>query len=582
MGEVMQKTIGKLLFFLCLFSGLYAAKDPSITLRLLSIEGQEVTEVAVGEPFRLEVIVEGMGQSQAPKAIEIPGLDKINARRNGYFLSTINGVSTVKFNYQAQVDKPTFATLGPVAVDYQGNEIQSNKLKVIAKIGDSKTNPSPTQRSKKEALEPILRLYVDKKDAVIGERINARLRFYPRATEVQLRQLNHRDLPAFTMTPLEGPTTGQETVDGKSQQYVEWRWSLYSKEVGKLVIPSYSIDYDKVIQQTSQWSFLSLFGTRMENKRVHSNAQVITTKELPPYKGQVFLVGKLVDVTAEISPDTLKVGDAATLTIEIEGEGNIEGIEQINLNGMPSIVKFYESKNMMMNQPKTTRFTRKRFEFVVQGLKEGTIEIPSQTFTYYDVEQKAYEQKSTNPLLLTILPAPAPEITEVSDQLQEPESHRQEMELGPINTKGPWYAVSSGMALPWWLFIVLTLLPLLLIGAMFLSQLAYQWYIPYARRHYAFKRAHKQLVVAQPARDSRRIYYIMKSAISDYTGKPVEQISPEYIHEWLRSLGMPLDTLHLWDEFLLQLTQQVFAYHDHKPELFSTAHQWLNEWERLL
>ena len=323
-----------------LFSIISIATEPTIALHLLSLDGQEVTEVAVGEPFRVEVLIEGMGQ-KAPRTIEVPGLDKINARRNGYFLTTINGVSSVKFNYQAQVDRPTFVTIGPVMVTYEGKEIQSKKLRVIAKVGDPTTS-SKTMRSKKETNDPMLRLYVDKKDAVVGEKITARLRFYARGQEVQLRQLNHRDLPAFTMTPFENPTTGQETIDGQAQPYVEWRWYLYPKEAGKLVIPAYSIDYDKVIQHTSQWSFLSLFGTRMENKRVHSNAQVITAKELPAHNGPLFLVGKLVDARAEISPTTIKVGDAATLAIEIEGEGNIEGIEQIVLTGMPSTLKYYD------------------------------------------------------------------------------------------------------------------------------------------------------------------------------------------------------------------------------------------------
>ena len=68
-------------------------------------------------------------------------------------------------------------------------------------------------------------------------------------------------------------------------------------------------------------------------------------------------------------------------------------------------------------------------------------------------------------------------------------------------------------------------------------------------------------MVAQTARDSRRIYYIMKSVIADRTGNPIEQITPEYIHSLLLNAGMPTEQLHEWDEFALLLTQQVYAYH---------------------
>ncbi len=586
----MEKIIGNkngLLFYALVACSLglnalgMAAASPSITLSLRSMDGTEIEQVAVGEPFRVEVVLEGMGQGL--NAIEVPGLEKINGRRNGYYLTTINGVSTVRFNYQAQVDKPMMAFLGPVVVDHEGKEIRSNKLKVVARMDATPTHGARPSR-KKDQDDTFLRFYVDKKDAVVGEKITARLRFYYGSPELQLRKLNIRDLPSFSVTAVEGPTSGQEVIDGKTYRYAEWRWYLYPKESGKLVIPAYSIDFDVVNQRSSQWSFFSFFGNQLESKRVHSNAQIITVKPLPNHKGPVFLVGRLTDAVAELSPDTTKVGDAALLAIEIEGEGNIEGIENLTLVGIPDALKYYDSKNVLVNgQPKTGRFMRKRFEFVIQGMQAGTWEIPAQTFTYYDVEQKAYLEKSINPLTLTVLPGPPVDLQEKSEQVNgASEQEIPLVELGPLNTKGPWNVWHQRAGLPWWLFVLIALLPFGLIGAAVAGNWLSAWYRPRARYKSAFKRAHEQLVTAQSARDSRRIYTIMKAVIADRMQVPVDQISPEYIHNVLHNAGMHQERLEEWDAFSGVLMEQLFAYHDYKPELFAIAHQWLNEWEGLL
>lgn len=574
----MEKIIGKLLCAISLLSfGVVEAADPTITVRLLSQDGEAIEYVAVGEPFRVEVVMEGMGQ--APKNLTIPGLDKINARRNGYYLTTINGVSSIKFNFQAQIDKPAVIPIGPVTVMHDDKEIKSNKLRVIAKVDDSTTIQ---RKQKKDEIDAFLRFFVDKKDAVVGEKIVAKLRFYSRGQDIQVRQLNNRELPSFTMTTLEGPTQGQEIINGNTYQYAEWRWNLFPKDEGKLVIPAYSIDYDQVMQRSSQWSFLSLFGTRMETKRVHSNAQVINVKPLPPHKGQLFLVGNVTEVTAELTPNTIKIGDAAILSIDIEGEGNIEGIEKIELRGMPDSLKYYDSKTVMVSNGKSGKLERKRFEFIVQGLKEGNWEIPAQTFSYYNVSQKAYEEKSTIPLQITIDPGALPNTPLDVQTLTDKESELTATDLGPINTKSPWNGTSAQRSLPWLLFFLLALLPILLFVGAFAWGIIYHWYLQRVRYSFAYKRAHEQLVIAQKNKDSRRIYYIMKAVIADRKKIPIDQISPEIIHQILKTMGMSEHKLIEWDKFSIALQQQVFAYHDHKPELFAQAHQWLNEWEGLL
>ena len=140
---------------------------------------------------------------------------------------------------------------------------------------------------------------------------------------------------------------------------------------------------------------------------------------------------------------------------------------------------------MIVSQTKAGKLIRKRFEFVIQGIQESTVEIPSQTFIYYDVEQSSYTQKSTNPLTLTILPGAVPDVSAASDNALEKTPPAQAVELGPINTKGPWNATLARTALPWWLFILLIFLPGIALGVIFVWQLLYRWYVHYARYRYA-------------------------------------------------------------------------------------------------
>jgi hypothetical protein len=556
-----------------------SSTQSSITFRLLSLDGEKIEYVVAGEPFRLEVYMEGVGQ--APQTIDVPGLDRLNAVRNGFFVATINGHSTVRYSYKAQVNKAGVFLLGPVTIQYDGKEISSDRFRIIAR--EERTTSAQSHTKRKALPDFFARLEIDKKEVVVGEKVSVKLRFYFKDTEAMVRQVNRIDIPQVTASAPDKPITAHEIIDGQEYGYAEWRWNIFPTEPGKLVIPAHSIDFDVVVHSTNQWSLLSLFGTRMQTKREHTNACVLNVKALPRHDGHVFLVGRIVDVHAEVNPQTAPVGQAVLLAIEIEAEGNLEGIERLELVGMPEALKYYDSKSMMIKS-RSSRFNRKRFEFVIQGLQPGEWHIPAQTYTYYDVEYKAYEQQSTQPLMVHITPSPASSsnaavISKDDKSVQDEHIHPA---LGRINTTGPWSATMHRTGLSWWLFWCLVILPVCVSSVLFCMPYLRGWWNEKTKYFTAFKRARNNLTRAQTSGDSHHIYYIMKSLMADRVGMPLDQLSPDTMTQALQKAGMPYDQLMVWQDFCVQLSQQVFAYQTPRPELFAQAYQWISEWEKFI
>ncbi len=65
-------------------------------------------------------------------------------------------------------------------------------------------------------------------------------------------------------------------------------------------------------------------------------------------------------------------------------------------------LKYYESKHYIVSSENRNIVPKKRFEYIVQGMRAGKWQIPPQEFVIFDVEKEAYKTFKTKPLTVTI------------------------------------------------------------------------------------------------------------------------------------------------------------------------------------
>jgi len=576
MVEKMGKIVGK--FLLCIFSSIVIFIDARVSMEVRT-EGGTNNQVIVGQPFVLDVIIEDVyGSVQAPT---IKGLDNFVAKRTGMYMSSINGKSTTRYSYHVRIDTLGSYLLGPAIVSHQQQEFISNQVRVsvVKDLGVTaqKNNGNPQTESK-----AFLRLMVDAESIVVGQKMGCTLRFYYQDPSVSLHNIGIPELSGFDIKEIGKLQTGTAEIDGSSYRYAQWQWDMYPTKPGEFIIPAYNADYDIPVKDNNNHLLGGLFmfiNNRLDRKRVYSNALTVKVLPLPHCDKEVHAVGCFERISAEIKPGVAKEGEGMVLVIEIEGVGNLQAIAVPKLK-MPESLKYYDSTNTIIMPNHADELPKKRFEFIVQGMRCGDCEVPEQLFTYFDVERNTYATLRTSPLAVSIKPgaisskkiesafSSAPQVTEVLDE-----------DIADINTAGEWYPVDQGESLPWWLFQMLFVIPCLYIGYPAVTgkfALLTGNSVRFVRRR-AFSQARKKIKESLEYGNSKTLYATFMDLFQQLGNtKDFESI--------LRAHAIPQELVEQWNNFFERITHAAYAKTNNEDadELCRMAKQWLERLDKII
>ncbi|MDP3888937.1 MAG: BatD family protein [bacterium] len=575
----------KLLFLstaMFLISGIHAA---SLSLRLVDTDYQELQQVAVGQPFILEVTMNDV-RDEVPL---IAGIEHLRIVGRSTRVSTINEKSTVHYDYIVHVDEQEDLKIGPAMIMHNGTRVVSNVITI--KVGESLLYADKAK--KKENQEQILlRFLVDNEQVVVGQKINCTLRFYYASDAVRLRQINHSEYGGFKKTKEEGPYAGTENIDGQNYNYAEWRWQLYPEEPGKKMLPGCAADFDIISTRNNILrSFGSFFSSQVERKRVYSNALHLYVDSLPPYNEPVQGIGSFKHLRTFLKPSIAKEGEGMVLTVELEGEGNSNALDQFVLQGMPEELRYYDSKKYSVDSQKEGELSKKCFEFIVQGLKVGDWKIPAQIFTYFDVDKKQYQILKSAPIITSIIRGISPVIVKEDKTQDNVVSKQVEQKidevLAPINYDGPWRPVREWPSLPFRVFVLLSVLPVL--SGLFLVLLSflkgyYRKNGVHVRAKYAFLKARKELKQAESTHNVTALYGLFMRLIAHRCMISEHELCVSDIEQLLANKKVSSDTRVNWNHFFNQLTECVFGKKgtiESNNNLFKQAEEWIGQLEKL-
>ncbi len=578
----MDKIGGSFLKVIACIALFFNSMQADITLRVTDMEGEQLEQAGAGQPFMLQLSITKMGKGFTEP--EIKGDAAINIQRTGLFISTINGESTTKYSYKVRIDEIGNFQIGPAIVMYQGRPVESNVLN----INVTQRQKSTHEHEKKAFLE----LKVDKDQVVVGQKINCTLTFYYTGDAISLKQVGQPQLEGFNKEAEQEPATGHIKKDGDLYNYVRWYWKLYPTIPGKLIIPAHRADYIVELKQKQQGigAFGFFFGNRVEHKRVYSNVEHIHVDPLPPYDGHVDAVGSFKQMNASIKPAMAKQGEAMVLTIEIEGDADLRTIKPPKLRHMPSVFKYYESKNYIVEPQNIYDQPKKYFEYIIQGLKEGDWQIPKQTFTYFDVDAYRYKTLETSPLMVQILHNA--EITKQSPVIDD--NHKSEGKnekennhnILPINEYGQWRPMKERAPLPLWLFIIIMCMPFIFLFYSIIQARIQRYYNHHSSRfrfERAFKHASTQLKKAHQSHNFAHIYHIMTQLFADRMHVSNAMITQTTIEHTLKDLGLSSDDLHRWNTFFNAIASYAFGHtKEIDNSLFEQAKQWIDYLKKVL
>ncbi len=552
--------------------------------------------VACGDNFRLSYVVntqdvDNFRAGDIPEGLEVitgPYTSKSSSFQiiNGHTTSS----SSITYTYTLYAAKEGTYTIPSAKAVVNGKTIESNSAKITVSgsapqsgrqgaprmhgQGDDDMRPSGARITGNDL---FIRVSANKKRVHEQEPI---LLTYKVFTQVDLRQLEGKmpDLTGFHSQELPLPQQKSfkvETIDGKPYRTVTWsQYVMYPQMTGKLEIPS--ITFKGIVVQRNRnidpfEAFFNGGSAYTEVKRnVKAPALTIQVDSLPARPaGFSGGVGQF-KVSAKADNTEVKAGDPITISVEIEGTGNLKLLKQPVLQ-LPKDFDKYDPKVTDQTHLTANGVEGKIiYDYLVVPRNQGKYTIPAIEFTYYDTNSDTYKTAKTEPISLNVLKGSGK--STVSDFSADKDSDIHPLKTGDSSmTKIDSYLLGSGMYFAW---ILLPLTIFAVIVFIFRKRAIDNTNIGRMKGKKANKVATKRLRQAAKLMEKgnqAEFYDEVLRALWGYVGDklnmPVEQLSRENITEKLTAHDINEATVTVFIEAIDECEYARYAPGDPKGKM---------------
>jgi len=267
--------------------------------------------------------------------------------------------------------------------------------------------PSPWRRESDQP-EVFLRAEIEPQQPVVGQQSLYTLYLY---TREDISSISPSGVPSFrgfwvrdVPIPQQLPTEMVE-IDGRRFGRVPLlRKALFALRPGRFKVEPAAVDL--TVQRFDRSWFFRPPTARPEILRLQAPGQSIDVQPLPPAPpGFAGAVGQL-NLTADLQPRQVHLGEAATLTLRLVGAGNLQGLTEPNLKPPPGITLFPPQQEGKEEVTGSTVRGSRTWRYVVVPDRSGRYTLETPGVTYFDPESRRYQVAAGPALTLTALPRP--------------------------------------------------------------------------------------------------------------------------------------------------------------------------------
>ena len=362
-----QTTLGKILILLFLELSLFANVKISV----------DSPAIYKGDNISFTITAEG-DDVKFPDIYEVKG-NSILGTSSSSQTSIINGVVSKKISKSYTFTPQKSLTIPSFEVEVSGKKYQTKEIKISVLKPTASVNGA----------DFMLELRVDKKEAYVGEEIKLTIVLKEKLNaKADKLQLGKPKLANFWIKK-----SGEVEQDREGEYIVQkLHYLLSPQKEGNYTIPAITAKIGKIVRNRRGGlfddPFFSSFGTELRWKKIFSNELKLNIKPLP---NNLELYGKFM-IDATVDKKKIKTNKPVNLTIEIEGDGNIDDIKKFNFDIENAIVYADEPKI------KNAKFTQK-----IAIISDSSYTIPSISLKYFDKNLKKVVITQTKPIDITVL-----------------------------------------------------------------------------------------------------------------------------------------------------------------------------------
>lgn len=390
-------------------------------------EAQAQLRATVGKTLKVSFTLNANPDNGSFKAPSFEGFDVIAGptTSSGSSTTIINGKTTSSVSHTTTYvvvpqEAGTFV-IGAAKIASGGKSYSTKPLQIeVSDVGD---NRNPKQSAEERANsrigkeDLILRWALSSKSLYKGEPLCATLKLYSR---VNIAGADNWKFPSFDGFWKQELKTDQarsrEEYNGMVYDvYNVANYLLYPQQCGTLTIDPAEVRIVSQVQVESDEPdntdpfapFFGFSGFDVYNveRQLRTSPIKVEVRELPAGAPESF-AGAVGDFEVEqnISSQKVTANSSATLTIRINGRGNLNFI-QAPKPVLPNTFELYEvksSESVRNTASGSSGYRQFEYPFIVRS--EGDYTIPSTEFSYFSTSQGRYITISTDPIEMTVLP----------------------------------------------------------------------------------------------------------------------------------------------------------------------------------
>lgn len=379
--------------------------------------------IALDQAARLTIVING-AQNAELELPEVEGVDIVQRGRNSSVNIVNSSITTsLAITCVVQAYAPGNYTIPPVKVVTEGAELMTEALSLtVTGAGNGQSAPvAGAPQSSASADEPFIAIANLEGKHYVGELIPITIQvWFPQ--QMRVSQISYPRLvgEGLVLPEIKGdPAQLRQTADGKPYTVLSWETQLTAIKEGEHQI-FLEMDAVQLIAQrrlsTSVFGSQSPFGddlfddffgtVRKKQITVSSKPLEISINPLPEEGRPADFDGAVgqFSLRTEVVPQQAEVGEPLTLTITIEGRGNIEGVEP------PAFPESGQWKAYTPSLTSTSKNDRsegtRQYEQAIVARDSQVKEVPPLSLSYFDPGQERYVTVQSRPLPVAITSSP--------------------------------------------------------------------------------------------------------------------------------------------------------------------------------
>ncbi|GEM_PF-6819992 len=366
-----------ILLFLLLSVSLTFAQDKSIILSV------DKSTLSIGETTILNISLLNIKSSEQPQ-IENLGNFTVNYRGTSSKVSIVNGDYKAEkiYSYIIRAEKEGNFTIGPAIVKVGNKTLRSNTI-------DIKVTKNKIDNRNQEDKNIFIKVSPTKNSVYLNQEIILSVRLYRRLNTYDIR-MNIPAINEFIIEKLTDVKEFYEIINNKKYLVSEIKYALYPTQTGVFTIPPFVIQCNLESNENIIDNFFKN-PFAIANTREVSIQSNPTNIEVKPFSKPIYAVGNYT-FKYNIDKSKIKIGESATITFTINGEGNLNLSDKLTLSEVIGLRYYPDKPKVTISKTENGVLSEKTEKIVVISEKEGTFKISAKPIIFYNPTTEKYHE----------------------------------------------------------------------------------------------------------------------------------------------------------------------------------------------